>query len=55
LTHRARKFRPVAETTLRELTGLAQRRLGAATAPHYDVGKTTKRELTLKAKHECAG
>jgi DDE superfamily endonuclease len=24
-------------------------------APHYDVGKTTKRELTLKAKRERAG
>ena len=32
LTHRAQAFRPVAEATLRELTHLAQRRLGAATA-----------------------
>jgi hypothetical protein len=24
-------------------------------APHYDVGKTTKRELPLKAKRERAG
>ncbi len=24
-------------------------------APRYDVGKTTKRELTLKARHERAG
>jgi DNA-binding MarR family transcriptional regulator len=32
LTHRAQAFRPIAEATLRELTHLAQRRLGAATA-----------------------
>lgn len=31
LTHRAQAFRPIAEATLRELTHLAQRRLGAAT------------------------
>ena len=32
LTHHARAFRPVAEAALRELTRLAQRRLGTATA-----------------------
>jgi DNA-binding MarR family transcriptional regulator len=32
LTHRAQAFRPIAEATLRELTHLAQQRLGAATA-----------------------
>jgi DNA-binding MarR family transcriptional regulator len=32
LTQRAQAFRPIAEATLRELTDLAQRRLGAATA-----------------------
>ena len=31
LTHRAQAFRPIAEATLRGLTHLAQRRLGAAT------------------------
>ena len=30
LTHRAQAFRPIAEATLRELTHLAQRRLGSA-------------------------
>jgi DNA-binding MarR family transcriptional regulator len=32
LTRRAQAFRPIAEATLRELTRLARRRLGAATA-----------------------
>jgi DNA-binding MarR family transcriptional regulator len=32
LTHRAQAFRPIAEATLGELTHLAERRLGAATA-----------------------
>ena len=31
LTHRAQAFRPIAETTLRELTHLAKQRLGTAT------------------------